>query len=74
MEKDLKVLKQKMLSSNDFETGASSMNHYEKIQPKIVDLVVSKLPADADSMSLKKIAGSKQVVAAQIKDDKKGHV
>jgi len=31
VEKDLKVLKQKMLASIDFETGASSMNHYGKI-------------------------------------------
>ena len=31
IELDKKVIKQQMLSSSDFETGASSMQHYAKV-------------------------------------------
>ena len=71
IELDKKVIKQQMLSSSDFETGASSMQHYAKVQPKVVELVVSKLPADADAASLKKIAGSKQVISATVNSNNK---
>jgi hypothetical protein len=39
-----------------------------------VDLLVSKLPNDADSIVLRKIAGSKQVISAQVKDDRTGYL
>jgi hypothetical protein len=48
-----------MLSSNCFETGASSMKNYTKAQPKVINLVLSNLPANTDADTLKKIAGTK---------------
>lgn len=61
-----------MLSSTCFETGASSLAQYSSVKskPEIVDLLVSKLPADTEALTLKKIAGSKHVISATIDEDK----
>lgn len=52
------------------------MKDYKKAQPKVIDLVVTNLPANADAETLKKIAGSKHVISASVKEDsaKKGSV
>jgi hypothetical protein len=50
------------------------MKNYTKAQAKIIDLVVTNLPTNADADTLKKIAGSKHVISASVQDDttKKG--
>ena len=59
-----------MLASNCFATGQSSLEHYVgDAKPKIVDLVVSNLPADTQSENLKKISGSKHIISAVVDED-----
>jgi hypothetical protein len=52
------------------------MKNYSKAQPKVIDFVVTNLPASSDADTIKKIAGSKHVISASVKDDttKKGTV
>ena len=61
-----------MLASNHFETGASSLTHYnnaDSSQPRVVDLVMTQLPADTKAEDLKRIAESKHVFEATVEED-----
>lgn len=70
--RETKATKQAMLASNHFETGSSSLNHYrsgQESQPRVVDLVMSQLPAECKAEDLKKIAASKHVFDATVEED-----
>lgn len=71
--RETKAIKQAMLASNHFETGASSLEHYshghKQQETHIVDLVVAGLPSDAQSETLKTISGSKHVISATVDED-----
>jgi len=58
-----------MLASNHFETGTSSLEPVFQNDPMVVDLSVSRLPADFDANKLKQIAGSKHVFEATVEED-----
>jgi hypothetical protein len=61
-----------MLASNNFITGASSLEHYttaNKSAPEVVDLVIGNLPPSTEAHTLKKISGSKHVINATVEED-----
>ena len=61
-----------MLASNHFETGDSSLHHYQSSQnanPRVVDLVMSDLPPDCKAEDLKRISQSKHVFDASVEED-----
>lgn len=61
-----------MLASNHFETGQTTLEHYNTAQnanPRVVDLQVGHLPADADAALLKRVAGTKHIFEATIDQD-----
>jgi len=61
-----------MLASNCPITGKSSMVAYQEQQKapaQVIDLSLKNLPADADLKQVKRLAGVKHVIDAQLDED-----
>ena len=64
-----KDFKQAMLASSDPNTGTSAHHSYYSSQPaaeQCIEFTISKLPADTVPATLRKIAGTKNVLSAQV--------
>jgi len=69
---ETRATKQAMLSSNNFVTGNSSLEHYTSAKnaaPQVVDLVIGNLPPTTEAHTLKRISGSKHVINATVEED-----
>ena len=72
-----KDFKQAMLASSDPNTGASAhQSHYTSQPPadQCIEFTISNLPAEIVPATLRKIAGTKNVLSAQVCPDGTGKI